>query len=141
MRTTAANVQREHKPYEHMPKGNYIRKLLWETVLATDMSVHDEFMARLQLEVDSSSSDASKTGGAPTNISVHPMFQDRATDDVAEDGLVIWKRKILTCQSIIKCADISNPVRIPSYISVSLETDRHVRPALSTYRCTGLLRF
>lgn len=33
-------------------KGAYLRKLLLTTVLATDMSVHDDFMEKLQLHLD-----------------------------------------------------------------------------------------
>ncbi|KAJ7634630.1 hypothetical protein FB45DRAFT_829942 [Roridomyces roridus] len=57
------------------------RKLLWETVLATDMSVHDAFMQR---------------------------FQDLILRR-GDDALVY--RRITICQAIIKCADISNPSR------------------------------
>ncbi|KAJ7468044.1 hypothetical protein FB451DRAFT_1137150 [Mycena latifolia] len=57
------------------------RKLLWETVLATDMSVHDAFMQRFQ--------DLIANKGEST-----PIY-----------------RRITICQAIIKCADISNPSR------------------------------
>ncbi|GLB42300.1 putative phosphodiesterase [Lyophyllum shimeji] len=33
---------------DHPENGQYVRKLLWETVIATDMSVHDMFMERFQ---------------------------------------------------------------------------------------------
>lgn len=68
---------------EHGPR---FRKLLLETVLATDMSVHFEFMARLTALVD------------------------------GDDTLSIQLRRVLMCQALIKCADISNPVG-PSSVS------------------------
>ncbi|KAJ7118649.1 hypothetical protein C8R43DRAFT_1077193 [Mycena crocata] len=58
------------------------RKLLWETVLATDMSVHDAFMRRFEELIE------------------NPRGDDR------------MYRRITICQAIIKCADISNPVRV-----------------------------
>lgn len=59
--------------------GPSFRKLLLGTVLATDLSLHYEFMAN---------------------------FQELVTGkDMGE-----VKRKLLVCQAIIKCADISNPV-------------------------------
>ncbi|KAI0915910.1 hypothetical protein AcV5_003388 [Taiwanofungus camphoratus] len=60
--------------------GPSFRKLLLGTVLATDLSLHYEFMAN---------------------------FQELVTGkDMGE-----VKRKLLVCQAIIKCADISNPSR------------------------------
>lgn len=61
-------------------EGFHVRKLLWDTVLATDMSVHADFMARFKLAI-------SKTPGP------------------------VCSRQIVICQAILKCADISNPVR------------------------------
>ena len=61
--------------------GQAMRKLLLGTVLATDMSVHAEFMANF-----------------------HELV---AGSDVGEH-----KRRVLVCQALIKCADISNPVSI-----------------------------
>ncbi|KAJ7741985.1 high-affinity phosphodiesterase [Mycena maculata] len=57
------------------------RKLLWETVLATDMSVHDAFMQRFQ-----------------------DLIAHRGEN-------TLMHRRITICQAIIKCADISNPSR------------------------------
>lgn len=59
-----------------------LRKLLLDTVLATDMGVHKEFMERFGRLMD------------------HPEEFD------------IVQARILICQALIKCADISNPVRI-----------------------------
>ncbi|KAJ7100037.1 hypothetical protein B0H15DRAFT_818452 [Mycena belliarum] len=61
--------------------GVHNRKLLWETVLATDMSVHDAFMKR---------------------------FTDLIAN---RGELSLMHRRITICQAIIKCADISNPSR------------------------------
>jgi hypothetical protein len=60
--------------------GHRIRKLLWETVVATDMSVHNQFMEDFK----------------------------RA---IAGEIKSLARRQIIICQTILKCADISNPVR------------------------------
>ncbi|KAI0322890.1 hypothetical protein OF83DRAFT_1167180 [Amylostereum chailletii] len=60
--------------------GATFRKLMLETVLATDMRVHGEFMARFT-----------------------QLVEGHETDD--------WSRRVLLCQALIKCADISNPCR------------------------------
>ncbi|KAI0087418.1 hypothetical protein BDY19DRAFT_955703 [Irpex rosettiformis] len=60
--------------------GQSFRKTLSLTVLATDMGLHADFMARFQ-----------------------KLVQNRIFDPST--------RKILYCQAIIKCADISNPSR------------------------------
>ncbi|KAJ7269652.1 hypothetical protein C8J57DRAFT_317974 [Mycena rebaudengoi] len=62
-------------------RGVQMRKLLWETVLATDMSVHTAFMERFQ-----------------------NLIKDR-------EGSTLMYRRITICQAILKCADISNPSR------------------------------
>lgn len=59
--------------------GPSFRKLLYETLLATDMSVHYTFMESFK----------SMTEGEKVSKS---------------------RRKVLICQGLIKCADISNPV-------------------------------
>ncbi|KAF8636892.1 hypothetical protein AX17_003144 [Amanita inopinata Kibby_2008] len=38
--------------FNHPTKGTHLRKLLWSSVLATDMSVHNDFMDRLRLNLD-----------------------------------------------------------------------------------------
>ncbi|KAF9008107.1 HD-domain/PDEase-like protein [Hymenopellis radicata] len=63
----------------------HARKLLWETIMATDMSVHADFMERFE----------HMTIGEESPISM---------------------RKVLICQAIMKCADISNPSR-PYHVS------------------------
>ena len=60
--------------------GPSFRKLLAMTVLATDMSVHAEFMRCYKEMVN------------------------------AEEPLDLFRQKVLVCQALIKCADISNPV-------------------------------
>ncbi|THH12773.1 hypothetical protein EW146_g7382, partial [Bondarzewia mesenterica] len=60
--------------------GARFRKLLLETVLATDMRVHLDFMKRFKRIVDG-----------------------EKLDDM--------NKKVLVCQALIKCADISNPCR------------------------------
>ncbi|KAJ7118646.1 hypothetical protein C8R43DRAFT_88344 [Mycena crocata] len=82
------------------------RKLLWETVLATDMSVHDAFMRRFEelIEAERGSSHSQTTGA-----------QGREATDNANSNSRMYRR-ITICQAIIKCADISNPSR-PYYIS------------------------
>lgn len=62
--------------------GAQFRKLLLESVLATDMSVHVTFMTRFEALVN---------GDFNSDFSI--------------------ARKILVSQALIKCADISNPVR------------------------------
>ncbi|KAI0051358.1 HD-domain/PDEase-like protein [Auriscalpium vulgare] len=57
------------------------RKLMLETVLATDMRVHYDFMARFQRIVN------------------------------APESADLWEKKVAVCQALIKCADISNPCR------------------------------
>ncbi|TFK72465.1 HD-domain/PDEase-like protein [Pluteus cervinus] len=64
--------------------GIRVRKLLWQTVLATDMSVHNDFMTRFTDELRNNEPPCAATRGA---------------------------RQILICQAILKCADISNPSR------------------------------
>ncbi|KAG7095349.1 hypothetical protein E1B28_006109 [Marasmius oreades] len=61
--------------------GQRVRKLLSETVLATDMSVHSTFMEN---------------------------FRSLLT---GRDNPDLCRRQVLICQAIIKCADISNPYR------------------------------
>ncbi|KAF9078696.1 hypothetical protein BDP27DRAFT_1281431 [Rhodocollybia butyracea] len=71
-----------------------VKKLLSETVLATDMSVHGTFMQNFRTLVDDSKARQGKT----------------ETDDP------LWRRQVLLCQGIMKCADISNPFR-PYHVS------------------------
>ena len=60
-------------------RGTYLRRLLLTSVLATDMTVHDVFMEKLQLHL------------------------------AHEEG-TLCSRQMLVSQTLLKCADISNPV-------------------------------
>lgn len=60
--------------------GGRRRKLLWNTILATDMKLHAGIMERFQMMLNG--------------------------DERIEEP----ERKVLLCQALIKCADISNPV-------------------------------
>ena len=62
--------------------GMQFRKLLLETVLATDMGVHPQFMKNFQSLIDN-----------PEKFDIN-------------------QKRILVCQALIKCADISNPVSL-----------------------------
>lgn len=72
---------------ERGPAGTQFRKLLLETVLATDMGVHAQFMQRFQQLIE----------------------EPRAFD--------VMEVRIIVCQALIKCADISNPVRCETFAS------------------------
>lgn len=61
--------------------GASYRKVLFLVVLATDMSMHADFMQAFEKHIRSKNP--------------HPD---------------LLKRRILVCQALIKCADISNPV-------------------------------
>lgn len=67
--------------------GPRVRKLLSAVVLATDMSVHFEFMKNFTSLVE----------GGPSSL---------------------VKRTTLICQALIKCADISNPVRRHDFLGL-----------------------
>jgi len=60
-------------------RGTSFRRLLYKTLLATDMSVHFDFMSSFQ-----------------------SLLNEALPDP--------FKRQVLVCQALIKCADISNPV-------------------------------
>ena len=62
------------------------RKVLYSSILATDMSLHFAWIARL------------KDFGASLRTEKEPSDEDD---------------RVMLCQAIIKCADISNPVRPP----------------------------
>ncbi|KAF4564517.1 3',5'-cyclic-nucleotide phosphodiesterase [Pleurotus pulmonarius] len=66
--------------FDNTTHGNRAKKLLCETVLATDMGVHDDFMRRMEA---------------------------MAAGEVGP----ICNRQTITCQALLKCADISNPSR------------------------------
>ena len=66
---------------DRQDSGVHFRKLLLQMVLATDMSVHADFMKRFEA-----------------------LVQDEGRLSSLRE------RKVLMCQALIKCADISNPV-------------------------------
>lgn len=78
--------------------GIHVRKLLSAVVLATDMSVHFEFMKNFGLLVEG----------------VDSLPADRTT---------------LVCQALIKCADISNPVRYAHGIILVNLINRFTEPS------------
>lgn len=85
------------------------RKMLAGIVLATDMSVHYQFIRDFQSLVD----------GREYSLE---------------------RRRLLLCQAIIKCADISNPVRILSSVSYIILTQVQSRPpGVSHYWANALM--
>ncbi|KAK7451775.1 3',5'-cyclic-nucleotide phosphodiesterase [Stygiomarasmius scandens] len=93
-----------------------IRRLLHDTVLATDMSVHQAWMNNFRMVLD----------------------DIRAGNDVEQDE-EDWKKRVLMCQAIIKCADISNPSRpftISRHWSTALMSEWTSQASLE--RCLGL---
>ena len=85
------------------------RKILYSSVLATDMSLHFAWIARL------------KEFGA--------SLRTERTSSEEDD-------RIMLCQAIIKCADISNPVR-PSHPGQWRDVAND-RPARLTFLNTGV---
>lgn len=71
------------------------RKVLYSSVLATDMSLHFAWIARL------------KDFGAAIEGGEIELADRQGADLLEED-------RIMICQSLIKCADISNPVSHPT---------------------------
>lgn len=65
--------------------GNTLKKLLLLTVLSTDMGVHDEFMNNFN--------------------NLIARTQDKPVDNPDD-----FATRVLVCQALIKCTDISNPV-------------------------------
>lgn len=85
--------------------GPSFRKLLSMTVLATDMGVHAEFMR---------------------------CFKEMVNAEVPID---LFRQKVLVCQALIKCADISNPVS-----GLILRDEKMLmRNAVSTAYCIAAL--
>ena len=72
------------------------RNVLYSSILATDMSLHFAWIARL------------KDFGASLRTEKEPSDEDD---------------RVMLCQAIIKCADISNPVRPYYYGKLGLMTD------------------
>lgn len=88
--------------------GQVFRKTLAGIVLATDMSVHFEFMKNFGLLV-------------------------------AGKDYPLSHRKLLLCQALIKCADISNPVGFRDIIGRSF-THRCARADRQVYHTIGRMR-
>jgi len=72
------------------------RQMLYRSILATDMSLHFAWMQRLQ--------------NFGQKISAHSQ-EDKDSIREAEDADAAEER-VLIAQALIKCADISNPVRL-----------------------------
>ena len=72
------------------PIGVSFKRLLLDTVLATDMGVHANFMQRF------------------SDLMENPQKFN------------ITQARTLICQALIKCADISNPVRVSASNNVNL---------------------
>ncbi|KAF8579226.1 HD-domain/PDEase-like protein [Ramaria rubella] len=76
--------------------GTEFRSLLVKTILATDMSVHFQWM--------------------PKFAELHECVA-RAAENVEDFGKTVdevdFQSRLLLCQALIKCADISNPSRPP----------------------------
>lgn len=103
--------------------GTQFRRLLLDTVLATDMGVHAQFMQRF----------------------THLMEKPSEFTNV--------EARTLLCQALIKCADISNPVRpyyfrsascrsraLNFYILVQQQPFYHVIIEPTAYSLTALVR-
>ena len=81
-----ASISNNHVPPSmKLGSGNSFRKLLLLTVLSTDMGVHDDFMNNFNKLI-------LRTQNGPV------------------DDLDDFDTRVLVCQALIKCADISNPV-------------------------------
>ncbi|KAF7316276.1 High-affinity phosphodiesterase [Mycena indigotica] len=87
-------------------RGRRARKLLFDTVLATDMRVHAAFMERF------------------SNIVA------------GQGDLSLDNRRTTLCQALIKCADISNPSRpyyISQHWAVALQREWNAQAALEAH--------
>jgi hypothetical protein len=88
-----------------------MRKLLVGTVLATDMSWHFEWIERFK-------NMQAKARGEPTTSSV-PKVDGKEVEEEAEAEEEVEpteeeaeeEQRLLICQALMKCADISNPAR------------------------------
>jgi hypothetical protein len=72
------------------PSSTNIRAILVDTVLATDMSLHFRWIKEFEELIDNHG----------PRFAIEPMSDDDKK-----------KAKIFACQALMKCADISNPVR------------------------------
>ncbi|KAI5122635.1 hypothetical protein M0805_008721 [Coniferiporia weirii] len=88
--------------------GTQFRRLLLDTVLATDMGVHGQFMQRF------------------ASLMENPSFFD------------ITQARTLLCQALIKCADISNPSRphtVSQHWSAALASEWSSQACLERQLC------
>ncbi|THV04194.1 HD-domain/PDEase-like protein [Dendrothele bispora CBS 962.96] len=91
-----------------------IRKLLYETVLATDMSVHQGWMIKFRGMLD----DIRRSGGVEE--------KDEHKDDEDEEN---WKRRVLTCQAIIKSLPRTHFGLTPRILFPHLVFSSHLSPS------------
>ncbi|EIW70221.1 hypothetical protein TREMEDRAFT_68552 [Tremella mesenterica DSM 1558] len=76
------------------------RRVLYSTILATDMSLHFAWIARLKEFTESlDSTPLSSNSSTPTSSRGMDWPRDEEED------------RVMFCQALIKCADISNPTR------------------------------
>lgn len=78
------------------------RRVLYSSVLATDMSLHFAWIARLK-----------DFGGRVEREEIGKEVGDEAEAEIESD-------RIMLCQAVIKCADISNPVSSNLSLLVSI---------------------
>lgn len=85
------------------------RKILFSTILATDMAMHFGWIVKLGELGDK-------------------IAEGRCSSEEAE----VWEDRIMICQALIKCSDISNPVRfgLPPVLRVQPATDLAAQPFL-----------
>jgi hypothetical protein len=98
--TTANSGAGATSTSESRTRGKAVRRLLVDTVLATDMRVHEAFMERFR-------------GLVGVGVGVGGPAGKEKEKEKGTESLVY--RKTTLCQGIIKCADISNPVGVPFF--------------------------
>lgn len=101
-------VMRAHGLGRLLDGGSRTRRLLLDTVLATDMRVHDAFMQRFA-----------------------DLLARRGDTSLAY-------RRTTLCQAIIKCADISNPVSGPLFLLVLILTPASAEPPVLHLTALGV---
>ncbi|KAI0075527.1 HD-domain/PDEase-like protein [Panus rudis PR-1116 ss-1] len=117
-------------PPTHPPPN--FKKLLLLTVLSTDMSVHDEFMQQFDALIRKEE----RRRGAANSSGGGGLEQE--TEDEK------FRTKVLVCQALIKCTDISNPARpylvsqrwaaaLSHEWSSQLQLERHLHLPASVY--------
>lgn len=105
---TSSSAARTSHPVQSIDRRGF-RRVLYSSVLATDMSLHFAWIARLKDLGESLRDDQAFTA-------------KRAQGEMDEED------RIMICQAIIKCADISNPVsRVFNPWGLELTTDTPTR--------------